>query len=447
MTPAPPVRVAVTGLGAFAATGRDRQGFWQACLAGRQAVAALPRYWREHARFRTQVWSPLGDIDFETLGFSRTERLQHDPVSLLAMQVAGEALRHAGLALSAADQRANSYRLDDLDPERVAVSFGTGVGGDHTLLANYATYLFANAPPRDAGAGGAEWLSRMRLAPRVSPFVIPMIMPNAPAASVAIKFGLRGPCHNHSVACSSGTVALGEGFELIRRGAADVVVAGGSEFISDACGGMLYGFDLARTLASDCDPPEQANRPFDQRRSGFVYSEGGAAALILERLDHARARGAPVLAEVLAFGETCDAYSLMSVAPDGAQIERLVRETVSRAGLETGDVGYVNAHGTGTQANDQVEAEMLMRVFGTGAAVNSSKSLLGHTIGASGALEALIAVESLRSGRLHPSLNLERPVVGLDFVTGEARRADVSVALSESFAFGGHNACLAFARA
>ena len=283
-------------------------------------------------------------------------------------------------------------------------------------------------------------------APRFNPFVVSMLMPNAPAAYLGIKYGLRGPNLASVKACASGTVAIGRAFEAIASGAIDQALAGGSEYLDDPHGSIFLGFDACRALVRECEPPEEANRPFDASRSGFLFAQGGAAMLVLEGADSAERRGATPLAEVTAFSESFDAYSMMSPEPEGRAIQAMLETLLAVAGVAASEVDYVNAHGTGTQGNDSCEAAVIERVFGPRVAVNSSKSLLGHTMGASGAFEAAITALSLRDQTLHPTRNLTDPIADLDFITTATQRP-VRHAVSQSFAFGGHNAALLMAQA
>jgi 3-oxoacyl-[acyl-carrier-protein] synthase II len=271
-------------------------------------------------------------------------------------------------------------------------------------------------------------------------------MPNAPAAYVAIKHGLRGANAACAQACASGTAAIGQAYRAIANRQVDHALAGGSEYLDDPHGSIFHGFDVCRALVRECDPPAAANRPFDAARSGFLFAQGGAAMLLLESAEHAAARGVEPICEVAGFAHSFDAHSMMNPEPQGLAMEAMLRELLAAGGIAPRDVGYLNAHGTGTQSNDACEAQVVQRVFPYGVAVNSTKSLLGHTIGASGAIEAVVTALSLRDQCLHPSLNLHDPVADLDFVTRrESRRFDFAV--SQSLAFGGHNAALLLARA
>jgi 3-oxoacyl-[acyl-carrier-protein] synthase II len=281
--------------------------------------------------------------------------------------------------------------------------------------------------------------------PRFNPFEVSMVMPNAPSAAVGIKFTLTGPNVTYSVACASGTVAIGNAYRAVRDGRVEIAVSGGCEYFGDEHGHIFRSFDVSGTLVRDCADPETANRPFDAKRSGFLFSQGGAAVLVLEELEHAQRRGATIVAEVIGFAETFDAYSMMRLALGGEQIELMLRAALADAGVGAHDVDYINAHGTGTKNNDETETEVIGRVFGKSVLVNSTKSLLGHTIGSSGAFEALVTALSLRDQTTHVCKNLDTPLRDLNFVRA-AGQFDLRVGLSQSFAFGGHNAAVVLRR-
>jgi 3-oxoacyl-[acyl-carrier-protein] synthase II len=417
-------RVVVTGGGCISSIGVGLEAFWRSCLEGKSAVAAVPSAWSRYADLHSRLWSPLPDIDAESLGVVRAERLQLDPFAILALGAAREALANAGVRLAPA-QRPRAFAIVGHDAARIGVFMGTGIGGACTFLHNH-------------------WIHLSR-GPRYNPFVVSMLMPNAAAAVVANKFSIQGPNATYCVACASGTVAVGNAYRAVRDGLVELAVSGGSEFLNDEHGHIFRGFDVAGTLVRDCADPQTANRPFDERRSGFLFSQGGAAVLLLEELEHALRRGASIMAELVGFAESFDAYSMMSLAPDGAQIERMIRAGLADAGLEAAAVDYVNAHGTGTRNNDEIESRVIGRVFGSSVPVNSTKSLLGHTIGASGAFEALVTALTLRDGKTHVSKNLQTPCYDLNYVRS-AQAFDPEVGLSQSFAFGGHNAALVLRR-
>lgn len=449
-------RVVVTGLGSITAFGDDTESFWQDCLAGRAAVAPIPEQWHRFASLRSCLWAPLALPDFSTW-FSRVECAQHDPVTLLACASATRALESAGVEIEVADRRANTRRISGIDAQRTGVFVGTGVGGVHSFMTNHAYQVLASSRERLLALRGQladpqqpaevdELLERMAHGPRFNPFVVSMLMPNAPAAYVAIKHGLRGANATSAQACASGTVAIGQAFRAIAQGRVDHALAGGTEYLDDPHGSIFHGFDICRALVRACDPPQQANRPFDMARSGFLYAQGGAAMLLLESAEHAAARGVQPICELLGYAESFDAHSMMNPEPQGLAMESMLRELLAQAGREARDVDYLNAHGTSTQSNDACEASVVQRVFPDGVAINSTKSLLGHTIGASGAIEAVVTALSLRDQCLHPSLNLVDPVMDLDFVTRRQSR-ELECAISHSLAFGGHNAALLFERA
>lgn len=450
-------RVAVTGLGVASSIGWDTAGFWENCLEGRSSVAEIPEHWRQYADYHSSIWSPLGKFEPEQLGFTRVEIAQNDPASLIAGFTARKALEQAGFELEQANKRANSFRICGVDAERIGVFLGTGIGGANTLLDNYSVQMLIAQKAKLASAVSRldeqdeqrreleEVLDRLHHGRRFNPFAVSMLMPNAPPAHIGLKYSIKGPNLSYSIACASGTVAVGHAFRAVRDGVVDFAITGGSEYLNDYYGGVFHGFDIAKALVRDYDDPQTANRPFDVNRSGFLFSEGGAAVLMLEELDGAVARGATVLAEIAGFAETFDAYSVMSIAPDGHQIERMMKAALADARLAPSDIQYVNAHGTGTQANDEVESEVIGRVFGRDVLVNSTKSLIGHTIGASGAIEALVTVMTLDSQRAHPCRNLDEPLTDLNFVRSSAP-VSVEAAFTQSFAFGGHNAGLVVRR-
>ena len=449
-------RVVITGAGVISPIGSGVEEFWRHCLQAKSVVAPIPEQWLQYADLRSRVWSPLSDYDPESFGITRTERLQLDPVTVLAISAAREALEGAGFTLVPAAERSRAFALPEVDSTRAGVYLGTGIGGAHSFLQNHAQHLYQRAhealkvysekhASTEDGATLDGILSLMTHPLRYHPFVVSMLMPNAISAAVGIKFSLTGPNLTYCVACASGTVAVGHGYRAVQEGRVDLAVAGGSEYLYDEHGHIFRGFDVAGTLARDYADLESANRPFDEKRSGFLFSQGGAAVLVLEELEHAQRRGATIMAELIGFAETFDAHSMMSLAPGGEQIERMVRAAITDANRLPRDVDYVNAHGTGTKNNDQTEVEVIDRVFGKSVQVNSTKSLLGHTIGASGAIEALVTALSLRDGTTHICKNLDTPILDLNFVRS-VERFDPRIGLSQSFAFGGHNAAVVMRR-
>lgn len=315
----------------------------------------------------------------------------------------------------------------ELDAERLAVTIGTGIGGALTLLGQYDV-LHAR------GVG------------RVSPLLVPMLMPNGPAAAVGIELGARAGVHTPVSACASGSEAIGFALDLIRAGRADVVVAGGAE----ACVHPLpmAGFAQMRALSTRNDEPGTASRPFDKNRDGFVLGEG-AGILVLERGDHARARGATIYGVLAGYGLTSDAHHITAPDPEGTQAARAIRAAIADAGLSAADIGHVNAHATSTPVGDTAEAQAIRAALGDAAVVTSTKSMTGHLLGAAGAVEAIATLLALRDGVIPATRNLfdVDDDVPLDIVRGEPRRVRLTAALSDSFGFGGHNVALAFTAA
>jgi 3-oxoacyl-[acyl-carrier-protein] synthase II len=441
-------RVAVTGLGVVSSIGNSVDEFWRSCLAGTTRVEPIPPAWLAYSQFASRLWSPLAEPDYEAYGIGRIERLQNDRTALIAMVAAFQALEAAGVAREMRDEKRNTFALSGVEPERAGISLGTGIGGVSSLLGNFLHHALTRPKAalremRDQLGDRLDDVERQLQAPaRDNPFAVAMAMPNTAASALSVKLSLVGPHRTHCAACASGTVALGHGYRSIASGETDLVLAGGVELLDDPYGSIFHSFDLARTLVRGGDP-ERSNRPFDRERSGFLFSQGGGAVLVLEELERARRRGAPVLAEIAGFAETSDAHNLMVMEAGGRQIARAIENALKDAGLRPEEIDYVNAHGTGTVANDEAEAAVLGRTFGSRPLINSTKSLLGHTIGASGALEAVVTVLSLQHQTTHACHNLEDPIADLNFVR-RVEPCPLRAALSQSFAFGGHNAAVVF---
>ena len=437
-------RVVVTGIGVVTPLAVGVAEFWRRALAGESVCEPLPAHWSTYYRPRSTVWAPLPSRDFAAQGISRVDAAQLDRSEQIAVVCAREALEAAGIAVRVKDVKKGTFTLEGVGPGGAGVFMGTGIGGATSLMANVANHVGTSLlarHPAEAAAFGAH----LRAPPRFNPFAVTMTMPNGPGAVVGIRFGLHGRNTTCAAACASGTVAIGHALRAVRSGEMQLALAGGVEYLADEYGGLFRAFDAVRTLASGEGDPAVSNRPFDAGRSGFLFAEGGGAVLVIEELGHALRRGAPVIAELAGYGETFDAHSVMMIEPSGAQLERMIALALADAGVAPGEVDYVNAHGTGTLLNDETEAALLGRVFGDRPLVNSTKSLIGHTIGASGAIEAAVAALSIRDQTTHPSANLERPIGALRYVR-EPGPARIDCALSESFAFGGHNAALVLKR-
>lgn len=451
-------RVVITGLGAFTSIGTTVEEFWRGCLNGRTSVADIPSKWHDFYHYNSRVWAPLPPSANNSKIVNDIERTKLDTAAVLAMETAAEALHDAGLPPSLVDVKRNAYVLTNVNPARTGIFLGTGVGGMNSLLSNAAYHMLAPQPPRlrelikmldssesEQARQTVERIASDILIPfRANPFVVSMIMPNAVSSNIAIKFGIHGPAQTSCSACSSGTVALGNAFQALLSGGIDIAIAGGVEYLSDDYGMIFRGFDVAKTLVAQGKQPfsnDELNRPFDRDRSGFLFSQGGCGIMVLEDLEHARKRNANIICEVAAYSETCDGYNIMMMQPNGEQITQMLAQLLQSAGCSGQNVDYVNAHGTGTLLNDATEAEIIERVFGKQVLVNSTKSLLGHTIGASGALSALVAALSIRDQTTHVCKNLQNPVRDLNFVRSAGSHS-IRTAVSQSFAFGGHNAAL-----
>jgi 3-oxoacyl-[acyl-carrier-protein] synthase II len=399
-------RVVVTGLGVKTPAGNDVATFWDDLGAGRASARTIESF--DPSELPITFAGEVRDFD-PVPYFGPKESRRQDRVTQLGFGAAADALSDAG-ELGA-------------DPSRCAVIIATGVGGLHTLEENQRLY-FEKGPAR------------------VSPFFVPMMMPNATAGVVAMQLGWTGPNLCVATACAAGAHAIGEGVRLIRDGTADVVMAGGTEAAVTPL--TIAAFARMGALSSRNDEPERASRPFDAERDGFVIGEG-AGCVVLELLERARARGATVYGEVAGYGRNADAYHITAPSPGGAGAAVCMQLALDDAAMNPSAVGHVNAHGTSTPLNDAAEAEAVRKVFGDSPPpVTSTKGVTGHLIGAAGAVEAIAALLAVRDGAVPPTANLEQlgDDIELDVVAGTPRDIGPKPALSNSFGFGGHNACL-----
>lgn len=421
------IRVAVTGLGAITPVGLDQPSTWNALTAGTSGLGPITHFDAVAMGFESRVAGEVKGFDPVALLDHRSAR-RMDRVTQFAAVAAREALADAGLL----DRETGRLDASAAEPERTGVYIGSGIGGVGTLLAE-------------------EAILHARGVRRVSPYTIPMLLSDSVPGTVAIQHGLKGPNMTHVSACASGANAIGEAFEAIRRGAADVMLTGGSEAAILPL--TVAGFQNMGALSKWPGDPQLASRPFDAERDGFAIGEG-AGVLVLERLEHAQARGARVYAILAGYGATADAVHATAPAEDGEGMLRAIRTALQEAGLGAEDIAYVNAHGTSTPLNDAVETKVLHTLFGSRAGdvpVSSIKSMIGHLLGAGGAVEAVASVRTIESGVIPPTINLQHPdpACDLDYVPHHARRpaGGVPVVLSNALGFGGHNAALIFARA
>ncbi len=408
------IRVVVTGVGMITPVGKDAQSSWEALLAGRSGAAPITRF--DTSAFEVQFACQINDFDpAQHLNFKEARRMAR--YTQFAMVAAQEALNDSGLSITAENG------------PRVGVIIGTGIGGAEAFIE--AVHTNDAKGPR-----------------RVSPFAVPMLMANGAAGQIAISFGAKGPNYAIVSACATGTNAVGEAWETIRRGDADAMIAGGSE--APLVPMAFAALTNMGALSKRNDDPAGASRPFDATRDGFVSGEG-AGVLILERLDQALARHAPIYAEMVGYGASADAYHITAPAEGGEGAARAIQMALKKANLRPDEVDYINAHGTSTPLNDAAETRAIKVVFGDYAyrvPISSTKSMVGHLMGAAGAIEAAVSVLTIRHGMIHPTINYHHPdpVCDLDYVPNVARKANVRVAISNSFGFGGHNACVAFRR-
>ena len=407
-------RIVITGLGAVTPLGNDVPTMWDALVAGRSGVGPITCF--DTSDMEVRIAAEVKHFDPVAL-FGRRVARRNDRFTLFALEAARQAITDAGL------------EFDDGLKQTTGVFIGTAIGGILTLLENYD--VLQKSGPR-----------------RVSPLMVPMMMPNAASGTVAITYGLRGPNLSTASACATGSHAIGEAAEVIRRGGAEVMICGGSEAVIARL--ALSAFKNMGAVSTRNDEPRRASRPFDAGRDGFVMGEG-AGVLVLESLEHARRRGACIYAELVGYGASADACHITAPDEEGAGAALAVGRALHDAGLAPEAVDYINAHGTGTLLNDPMETRAIRAVFGPHAgrlAVSSTKSMLGHLMGAAGAVETIACVKSLETGWLHPTINYETPdpECDLDYVPNQARYAQPHVALSNSFGFGGHNGCLIFRR-
>lgn len=407
-------RVVITGLGCISPVGNDVPTMWSQIRAGKSGAGLITRY--DTTEFKCKIAAEVKGFESKDF-FGHREVRRLDLYTQYALVSARQAVEEAGLD------------INDNNSDRIGVVIGTGIGGMSTLFRELQVFY-------DRGPS------------RVSPFLVPMMIPDNAAFMTAIHFGARGPNLAVVTACATGTNAIGEAAEIIRRGQADVMFAGGSE--ATLIPVAMASLGVMTALSTRNDEPERASRPFDLGRDGFLMGEG-AAVLLLEALDHAQARGAKILAEVTGYSTNSDAFHISAPAENGAGAAKCMRLALDYAGLDTTSIDYINAHGTSTLLNDRTETAAIKTVFGEDAyriPVSSSKSMTGHLLGAAGALEAVISIKALQDEILPPTINQETPdpECDLDYVPNSARPAKVNHVMSNSFGFGGHNATIILSR-
>jgi 3-oxoacyl-[acyl-carrier-protein] synthase II len=410
-------RVVVTGMGLITALGNDVPSSWAGMLEGRSGIRRIEAF--DPSRIDSQIAGEVRDFDASHV-LDRKELRRTDRYIAFGLVAAREAMDQAGLPA----------RLEGEEAEKTGVILGTGLGGVGTLVDGITT-------------------NALRGPDRISPFLVPMGIPNVGAGQIAISFGMTGPNFTTVSACATGGHALGEATETIIRGDADTMIAGGAE--AGIYEPMVGGFASMRALSTRNDAPERASRPFDKGRDGFVIGEG-CGVVVLEELEHAQARGATILAEICGYGATADASHITLPAPGGIGAVRAARRALEKAGMAPDEIDHVNAHATSTPEGDKAELQAIRTILGERAGevpVTANKSMIGHTLGAAGAIEAIVTILTMRDGCVPPTINLEDPddaAAGLDLTPNTAARRDIRTAISNSFGFGGQNTAIVFRR-
>jgi len=403
-------RVVITGAGVVSPIGMGREEFWQALKEGRNGIDRISSF--DPTGFDSQIAGEVRNFDPSPY-IDKKDLKRLDRVIQFAYVASELAIRDAGL------------NLEELNPDRFGVCIGSGQGGIITSFEQIKV-LLEKGPSK------------------ISPFFIPMMIVNMSGAYVAIKYNAKGPNYAVVSACAAAAHSIGEAYEIIRRGDADVMLAGGAEAAVTPIG--LAGFCAMKALSTRNDEPAKASRPFDKLRDGFVMGEG-AGVIVLEEMERAKARGARIYAEIIGYAANCDAYHITAPPPDGEGAAKAMMRALEKAGISPDDVDYINAHGTSTPLNDKTETLAIKRVFGDRAykiPVSSTKSMIGHLLGAAASVEVVATLLALHEGVVHPTINYEvpDPECDLDYVPNEAREAKVRVAIKNSFGFGGHNAVL-----
>ena len=407
-------RVVITWLGTLSPLGNSVNATWESLLEGRSGIGPITHFDASDliTRFAGEVkgFDPVAD-----LGHKLARRV--DRVTQMTVVATKQALDHA------------KFKINETNRDRIGAIIGTGVGGISTIIDQVKRYLDK----------GPRW---------ISPFTVPMMLPDGPGGQIAISFGMRGPNYGLVTACASGTNAIGEAMEIIRRGDADAMIAGGSE--AGIVPIAIAGFNKMDAMSKRNDDPKRASRPFDLNRDGFVLGEG-SAQLLLESLEHAKARGAKILAEIVGYGSTNDAHHITAPAENGAGAAASMELALEGAQLEVDEIDYINAHGTSTKLNDFSETAAIKTVFGESAydiPISSTKSMTGHMLGAAGGVEAVFCMKALEEGIMPPTINYETadPDCDLDYIPNEKREKKLKHVMSNSFGFGGHNATLIFAQ-
>ena len=412
-------RVVITGVGPITPIGIGKDEFWGNLIAGKSGIGLITQFDASDPGFTTKIAGEVKDFDFANYG-DKKEGKRMDRVTQFAVAAAKLAVEDAELD------------LEKIDPVRAGVCVGSGIGGIHTFLEQSLKY-------GEKGPG------------KISPFFIPMEIPNMPAGQISIALGFKGPNTAIITACATGTNCIGDALRTIQYGDADIMIAGGTEAAVSPV--AIAGFGNMKALSTNNEHPEKASCPFDKKRDGFVMGEG-AGILVLEEYEHAKARGAHIYAEMVGYGNTCDAHHITAPHPEAKGASRAFKLALQEAGIENlaKETIYINAHGTSTPLNDKSETLAIKLGLGEEAArkayISSTKSMTGHMLGAAGAVEAIASVMTLKTGIIAPTIHYEQPDedCDLNYVPNQAVKADVTLAISDSLGFGGHNGCIAFSK-
>jgi len=405
-------RIVITGTGIISCVGNDAKSFWDALVKGRCGLGPITRF--DTSQYRTHIGGEVRDFDIHQY-IEPKEARRLDTFCHYAIAAADEAMAQAGIPLD----------LDGFDPRRIGIVLGSGIGG-LKVLEDQCKILHNRGPGKS------------------SPLLIPMMIVDMAPGALSIRYGAKGPNFGVVTACASACHSMGESYWIIKRGDADIMMSGGAESTITPLG--FAGFCSMKAMSQRNDDPLRASRPFDAERDGFVMSEG-AGILILEELAHAKQRGAEILAEIIGYGATGDAYHITSPAPNGEGATRAMQMAVKHAGIDPTEIDYINAHGTSTQLNDKFETAAIKNLCGDYAyqvAISSTKGITGHSLGAAGGLETIACVNTLQTGIIPPTINYENPdpECDLDYTPNQAREKDVKIALNTNLGFGGHNAVL-----
>jgi len=405
-------RVVITGVGMITPLGVSTDESWDSLIAGRPGIKKITQF--DASAFPTQIAG-------EVVGFNPEDHIEPKEIKKMDRFI------HFALAAASMAMKDSGLKITAENAERAGVIVGSGMGGLHAIEHYHSVYL--EKGPR-----------------RISPFFIPMLIVNLAAGQISIRFGAKGPNSAPATACATGSHSIGDAFKIIQRGDADAMIAGGTEAVITPLG--IGGFNAMKTLSTRNDEPEKASRPFDLNRDGFIMGEG-AGILILESLENAVERGANIYAEIIGYGMTADAYHITSPSPGGEGAARCMKLALKDAGIHPSDIHYINAHGTSTKYGDELETNAIKTVFGEHAyklCISSTKSMTGHLLGAAGGVEAVITILCMHHDNVPPTINLDNPdpECDLDYIPHKARKMSVNYALTNSFGFGGTNACLVF---